>query len=596
MFASGMLKVGVFVLLFSTTLLADTIPFDYWYGRIVGGQQSTIEYKDSRPYYALMQLSHQFGDRNDFGIAANRFLNLWPGWSAWPTAYEPILSGKIQLSKSLRLELPLVDYHWTHAARNDPESWSGLDSTVADIQLGLSYLSNAGTLFTDDRSLSIFIDGLVPAQGETEAQANVRLLGLNSTYRRGEQLEWPLLDQMTQDTRDRSLEVEVAARRGYSNALMLGIAGSFKRRSYGNNLAYLRIGSPSSPLFDTVATEFVNEQTEDRGRFGLTARYMFSPTTWIDGSIHYRHRIVRTKEIDDYWQWSIDYVRGENQEFFTGDFELRFKRFSRNISIQRQKILDNFSNYYADQIDRGTWSVEASMKWSTTEMKTERFGLGGLNLRPGDDLYSLDADLILRYYALANLYFDCGVSFTSLTDTLLFLGEALQFQKLRPRFAANFQSYVWDSNLRREISWDKVSDIDYSLGPLMRAGDWRVSAFVEPPYKKSFEPKDWGLLPGNSHLKWKNDWRTGVDAAIGVMSDVEGELQFRWNRIEQELRSPSNYVEEWFVAPGGSVQIRQFMRFAGSFENHYVRDTYVGNRFGDYRRTWALKARVDVRF
>ena len=37
--AAGILRVGIFTLILSTTLIAETIPFDYWYGRIIGRTQ-----------------------------------------------------------------------------------------------------------------------------------------------------------------------------------------------------------------------------------------------------------------------------------------------------------------------------------------------------------------------------------------------------------------------------------------------------------------------------------------------------------------------------------------------------------------------------
>ena len=64
--AAGILRVGIFTLILSTTLIAETIPFDYWYGRITGADRAALEYLDGRSDLATYYLSFGIGGRGKY--------------------------------------------------------------------------------------------------------------------------------------------------------------------------------------------------------------------------------------------------------------------------------------------------------------------------------------------------------------------------------------------------------------------------------------------------------------------------------------------------------------------------------------------------
>ncbi len=100
------------------------------------------------------------------------------------------------------------------------------------------------------------------------------------------------------------------------------------------------------------------------------------------------------------------------------------------------------------------------------------------------------ATYILTYHISPNLHFEAGLSFRTQTDSVFNFDNPTQFQQLRSRFAATYQSYTWNPQLRRDISWDQVSDIDYVLWTAaQKPGDWhaRITAFRVAPSVQEIE-------------------------------------------------------------------------------------------------------------
>ncbi|MBK7093091.1 MAG: hypothetical protein IPH59_15470 [bacterium] len=489
MFAGGILRVGIFTLIISTTLLAESIPFDYWYGRIIGGHQTTLEYNETEWDRSIMQFSHRIGDRGDFDAAANRFLRVWPDWSASPTAFEPRFSGKLQLSKSVRIDLPTVDYNWSQWTRTYRSGRKVYDSTSADVKVGLTYLQDGGIRYDEERSSFLYLEGPFLTKGQTYVSGTARFKGRDKSIYERSQVPFVRLGSAQNQDSDKLYVLDVTAHRGYTENIVLGISGHYKRTTRNEDMSVLEFRISGEDFVDTSVYTRSDKRTGNEARFAFDAQYLLSPSAWFLGSFQYRHdAFVQTHKRDENWP-SFESGYEVMHESFGADLDLRFNYFSKTPKVEQQKILDNFSGHYDNQLDAGTWSLEATANWSVTELQSNYSTLLALNTSLVRDMNDISVAANLTYHTLPNLHFEAGLSFRTQTDSVFNFANPTQFQQLRSKFAATYQSYTWNPQLHRDISWDQVNDFDYVLGPQLRSGDWRVSAFVLPRTRNRVKPR-----------------------------------------------------------------------------------------------------------
>lgn len=75
----GMAKVGAVVAVLSVTTAAETIPYDYWYGRIIGRTKIHAEQEAYNGDAGAMRVSLGTGYRNQVGVNLGTLLTITEG-------------------------------------------------------------------------------------------------------------------------------------------------------------------------------------------------------------------------------------------------------------------------------------------------------------------------------------------------------------------------------------------------------------------------------------------------------------------------------------------------------------------------------------
>ncbi len=367
MFAGGILRVGIFTLIISTTLLAESIPFDYWYGRVVGRTQIQAIHDAFNGETGKLTTSMKVGHDDNVSVNLGKLLEIVPARES--NAFElsfhrPDLKADIALGPRLRWHIESLD--WIQ------------DVSIVATQYGTDYgkshrfdsdqslqLLHKDIEYDSTRSLYFYTSGmyLQPQNWRLDTRLTVEFGA--SYYDLLDRSAWPwyrpgmdsrvksdsdwrqarckccLWHELSRRT-DKLYVLDVTARRGYTENLVLGISGHYKRTTRNEDMSVLEFRISGQDFVDTSVYTRSDKRTGNEARFAFDAQYLLSPSAWFLGSFQYRHdAFVQTHKRDENWP-SFESGYEVMHESFGADLDLRFNYFSKTTEVAQQKILDNF--------------------------------------------------------------------------------------------------------------------------------------------------------------------------------------------------------------------------------------------------------------
>ncbi|MGB5105986.1 MAG: hypothetical protein WBP29_12050 [Candidatus Zixiibacteriota bacterium] len=491
--AAGILRVGIFTLIISTTLRAETIPFDYWYGRIIGADRAALEYLDGRSDLAQYLLSLGIGSKGKYELfSPDRYIYIPNRSSNKLSSTNAGLNWIQKTPFHSRYEFTLLS-HLNEKYDYVSNGYNGVND-VDDLSFSHSLQVWSGDSLAFDPKAAAFmlLDG--PWYSATDFHVVIDNLILRNDNNRDfniirEQPSATLADTGKSDAAEQQTDISGSATIGLGRGYQANITfhTNKQKRSSTTRRRYQWIYDEGAFIDTTDQHNASHYDDVDRaGRIEVTN--LLQPTIWAGLSYQYLYEAHSNEGF-----YHAEYLGGFGGHIdqridvgsasdYAHEVVGRLTWLSRNQVIERQRLLDNFRGYYGDELERGTFLMQSEFRWYRERSNLRSTSYEGTENEVVDDdldvhrTHELSVSARLSYYLRPNVttgaklqiersvlespeYYDPDFHNTQLT-TLSYWFE--------------FRSYRWQADKRREISWDEVSDIDYLLGPMLRKADLRI--------------------------------------------------------------------------------------------------------------------------
>ncbi len=553
MFAGGILRVGIFTLILSTTLLAETIPFDYWYGRIVGADRLALEYRDSRSNLATYLLSLGIGSSGKYeiyhpdryryipNIKSDKLRSTNTGLSL--TVKTPFHSrynfNLLQLSNekydySTNGGTGVIDedkFSFSHRF----QIWSG-DSLEFDPQSS-TYALLSGPWYSA-KSYHVLIDNLILRNDNNHDRDIYRFQGLTT-----------LADTGRFDTSDKQTDIGASTTIGLGRGFQAEINVHTDRRKElrltRRRYAWIYTGQEEIDTTDSYETRY--RDVIDRAG-GIQLTRLIQPSMWAMLSYRYLHesqrydRLVHNEYLGSLWGLIDHRIDLTNTSDYAHEFIGAITWISRHQIVERQRLLDNYREYYGMELERGTLMINSDFRWYRRRYNTQDTRFRGTSSEATSDIrtvqrtHELSLNTELSYYLRSNVSTGAILRIARVVQERPG-NEAPEFrngQSTTLSYWLEFRNYRWQADKRREISWDQVSDIDYLLGPMLRASDLRIRVEATLPGFKESSSSDsrelWKFQPGSLN----RDWHMMLQGGIGLPNNCEitSNFSYRYRQVE----------------------------------------------------------------
>lgn len=553
MFVGGILRVGIFTLIISTTLLAETIPFDYWYGRIVGADRLALEYRDSRSNLAKFLLSLGIGSSEKYEtFHPDRYSYILNSNSDKLNSTNAGLSLTVKTPFHSRYEftlLQLLNEKYDYATNggtgvNDEDKfsfshrfqiWSG-DSLEFDLQSS-AFVLLSGPWYSA-KSYHVMIDNLI-LRNDRDRDFNIYRVQTSST----------LVDTGKADFSEKQTDIAASTTIGLGRGIQAEISvhagrqkdvGSIQRR-----YAWIYTGQEEIDTVDSFDSR--HSEVIDRAG-GIQLTRLMRPSTWLSLAYQYLHesqryeRLVHNEYLGSLWGRFDHRIVLTHTNDYAHEIVGELTWLSRNQSVERKKLLDNYAGYYGKELERGTLLINSDIRWYRKRYNTQdtRFrdtsGEATSDIRTVQRTHELSLNTELSYYLRSNVSTGAILRMARVVQERPG-DEAAEFRRGQSTILSywlEFRNYRWQSDKRREISWDQVSDIDYLLGPILRTADMQIRLDVTPPGLEestiSASKELWKFQLGSLN----RDWYMMLQGGIGLPHncEVSSNFSYRYRRVE----------------------------------------------------------------
>ncbi len=476
----------------SATDSTQVIPFDYFYGRIVGRQQFTLGLEGSR--FENLSLS------TGLAIAWNDQAEIgFPRLTLWETSRDHVIIpsslasvlGWYQLNDRTRIGVTAGLWHDGVQPTSRPSSNGFGSSRAWDIGLRVRLSSEDSTEFDEYRGLFMLLDQPAVPSGSWRIAGD---FDCSDADKFGTENDHFIASDRTEVSRTYSGSMVASV--GLSKHILLLMAlGSQKLErasSLGNRAYGDETESPARFSTSLVSDDWMSE-VDHSLNLGIT---MFtSRSSWIS---------LQT--------WYVD-ESGEGGNFYQIlDYDLLYSRTSYESSlfdrsaygvsvsvraidtahrISLRQVLDNYCNYFGYHLNKGSseFVLNARLAFDFSNFNSvsvnehgEINGWGG----GGSDDKEIEVSLAMRRHTSSHFYFTPTLNlrrWSSLPHLATRnLGWYLHQQRIWISCGLYYQSYSWGEPGVDEVSWNDVSSIDYLLGPLLRPGHTRAYVRFDSPY------------------------------------------------------------------------------------------------------------------
>ncbi len=554
------------VLFLGASAFAQQIPYDYFYGRIVGRQQVGLDYRDSEGARATIDGSLYFGFRDRFRFGVDKLFRWTPSLSDDALHWnQPPLRGDIQLADGLRLHHDLFRLDQNSSFDLSGNAAIENESDELGLSQSLNYLESAGVEYDPDLSLREFLGGIWLNKSQSQAQGSWDFDFMSQKLSRNDPSSY------TQQNRLKSTNKRggVAARltQGVSKNLQLsGYASLLLGDGESYNWSHHSDQAAPSETTQELNQDLRNHAIELQG----TVDYLLAPNSWVATTL----KTSFTRDSRDYSRYqtvggTVTYDGDTHNDHARNQYGLSVSSMwvSRRVVIPFQQLLDDFQHYYGPQLPGRTFSLSGDVAFDYTELSSH--SNSELEDEPQSEANSSGVykDIILnlhpRYYLRSNFVVSASLDVRrELRDQSSIAGNHNRYHSQTNRTSLNIDyiSAKWDPDKRSSVSWNGISDIDYLLGAMLLPGDYRISFELHPPtYQAMFEDVNVGLF---DFRQGENDgyWTADLAAAVGIMEDIEIAHVLGYNHYPSLGVGMPNYNRYTFT-PRVTVQPTSFARF-----------------------------------
>ncbi len=602
---------------FCGQILAETIPFDYWYGRIIGRTQIQAVHDAYNGQYGQLTTSMKVGHGNDVSVNLGTLFDIVP--TSQSNAFQvrfhrPKLSAMVRLSPRLRWQIDRLDLQessdletTTDETRFTQQSAFQSDQTIRLLHKDIE--------FDSSRSLYYYTTGMLLQPRNWNLDARVQLAASDLSERR----QWPkYISQNTgamlinrQSTRDSRLWL-VNATLGYgiSRKLQMMIGWLIGRQSNpGYQIEEL---FPITNL-DSLVRRYEQESESVRRNYEIFVEPVFLLSQHHWASIrpsflsHPSSTLRETMNLRETQGLEKTIDRGTSADRAYG-LALNHTWIGRGSPIPLNQILDDQGDYYGHRFTTGTIRVSTSADLKLRRYRSESWREREGGFRFSFHPYESREDVLIAtsevtYYSRYNL--DLSLKFSldrrssgggqRISDAIYYHTQVHYFD-----LKLSYFSYRWDPSKRNEIGWGKIGDMDYLYGPLLRPRDWRASITITPPAERwtyrDPEESVFNFFKGESDDRWTMIY----SSAVGVCDGVEMGLDVNYSQVVWRHNDDPYYRQEarevdWAIGQRFRWQPGQRFRVDLSFsENYNYNDdvVYSGqseHRGHEYSHTWSAR-------
>ena len=583
---------------------AETIPFDYWYGRIIGRTRIRAIHDAFNDQRGALTANFTTGFRETVRLNLGDLLTIEPTSSSDTyrlTFYRPEPSAESALGARSRWLIGKLDWRdGSSFYRNDDYVSSSSSSFFVTDQ---TFNTQAHEIeYDSSRSLYYYLAGKLLQPGNWDLNCRLNL-GIGDSFNKEvyhatfSDSPDTLFVQYQSETDQRYWSAYSHFKYGLSRKFQLSLSGTISRSSYPSK--YTTSSRPFAAT-DSVISSTVDNSTDVRRiyEFAVEPLWLINPGHWISVRPSFANsnspdRGYRVSESDSLGRSTI-----ETREFSLGrTYRLLVNHtwLSGEKSISREQILDDVNGYYGRRPNSGTLRINTSVSLmldnieynSHREEDSAVTKLGYYWMRTRD----FTAATSLTYYSPLGIDASIGIvtrrnsfGYGSKKDSMIFQ----HYQTNSVTIRLDFYSYRYDSSRRREIGWDKISDIDYLHGPLLRPKDVHSSFVVSPPRSNWFFVSPKGNIFNFYKGEPNHHWTINVTNAIGVCPGVELGLDFDYDRsVIRSNRGPDDWrrdcTETLVISrtvrwqPGNGFRIDFSAR-----SHHYWRDIHRHRPTGDF--------------
>ncbi len=604
-------------LCFASQANAETIPFDYFFGRIIGRTQIQSIHDAYNDEHGSLTTSLKTGYGDAVSVNVGSLFEIGPTSQSNVFQVEflrPKLSAAARLGPRMRLLIHRLDWQ--------EDSEFRLDETMVSLTQHSDFLSDQ-TLrmlhkdieFDPSRSLYYYTKGMVLQPRNWSLDASLQL-NISDYSRR---MQWPKILPSnpasvlvkTEEVNDSRYWVAGAVSSyGVSRKLQLTLGWELGRQN--RPASQIRDSYDLSDL-DSHVVRSVGDRDD-----AFRSNEIFVEALLLKSNRHWAsirpsfHSYVNDNKSEN-TNWDDSQIRSRTINKLIDDTNVYgisadHTWISNDATVPLGQILDDHTSYYGHRLTPGTFRISSSAdltfgreKYERTSERVDTSIRDSTTYRSRRDRLSVTSEV--SYFSKFNLdlllrfILDRKVSGSARDNEVTSYGHT---QRHYFDLQLSYYSFRWDSDKRQSIGWNQINDIDYLLGPLMQPRDWRASISVTPPAHEWSgyydEENIFNFFKGESN----NRWILSYSSALGVCDGVEIGLDATYQQDVITSAYDPDYLsryryDRWTVRPHFRWQPGTRFRMDFTAEEYYsdydgvTWHGYYETREHEYRHTWAIK-------
>ncbi len=591
---------------------AETIPFDYWYGRIIGRTQIQSIHDAYNDEYGTLTTSLKTGYNDAVSVNFGQLLKIEEAsqqGSFLTTFLRPKLSAAARLGPRMRLNISALDWQdeWVYTEYNWHRRVTKQSRFLSDKSIKMLHRDIE---YDPARSLYYYTEGMLlqPRNWSLDGRLQINIEDLD---RKGmDSVRWSqyAADRVVSRSEDendlRAWTATAVVGYGLSRKLQLKLGWELTH----STRPYSHIENLFAP--DSLQTHLGYSKRNDDSNYRSNSIFV-EPVLlqdshhWASLRLGYRsdRRLEYSKITDEIKSEGLlisqRKIRNESQLYTAA---ISHTWISNSSAIPREQLLDDHSSYYGHRLAPGTFRITSSLGINLERSKSEQ-----LIAREGNqfevtrtsegrtDRFTASSEA--AYFSKINL--DLKLRFTLRRDVYGRQPSYHHNQSHGFNLLLSYYSFRWNPDKRQSIGWNQISDIDYLFGPLMQPRDWRASISVTPPVHRWESVYDDATIFNFFKGESNNVWEFAFANSLGVCEGVEVGLdavyyqamfvEYYGGQSRREFRS-----DNWTLRPHLRWQPGSRFRVdftASEYYDDYESVTwYDGNaqREHAYQHTWRL--------
>ncbi len=605
----GMAKVGAVVAVLSAAAAAETIPYDYWYGRIIGRTRIQTVQEAYNGESGAVRTSLSTGYRNQVGVNLGTLLTITEGTQGNDlnlNFVRPKLSSVAQLSPRTRWTITRIDWQ-----DGSDSHWSGprFYYRSSSIFLADQRFSTLGheVEYDADKSLYMYLDGIWLGKGNWSLDAGLgTVFDDGTTWFRDTTAAEPDHIRTALSDNDRTIrqwDTWAVCSYGISDRLQISPRLSYERLTDEQQTLELFAGGEQGGSVPG-RYELIIDRTDRLYGVGGRVQFLLAPSHWLELTPLYQsgrdHSVVGDQSIG--YDETTERERQDLSSERNYSLNLEHTWVSRDNLIPVGRLLDDHRDYYGHRLDPGTISVRSSAQLSLRRAEVSSVIYPGT---PRENRYAsrgrsnaLGLTSELTYYSPLGIDVNLSLGLSrrsSGSSHRSTIDNYSHNQSYYYSLSLNYFSYRWDPAKRRNIGWDQIEDIDYLLGPLLQLLDWKASFIIIPPASnwsaRYAEENIFNFFKGESDDHWRGTFAGAIGLGAGLEMGLDVSFDQSVSNYTSDAQSQRSVTNGWSVHPTLKWQPGSRFRTDVALTETY-RDYQVAYSYGRdsdyYTHTWQL--------